>query len=251
MAVVIRARWTATTSAPPQRSLRRLPAPPHFARLPRIYRQEAEQTIPVFPLSAPNAPLPRRHPRLLKGLDLMARPCSVCSHVKCKTIDTALIAGESNRSVAKRHGLSEQAIRRHHSHIQRAVRLAAETDLAEHHMQLAGGLTEQLMQIRGKLATLTAMAEASGDYKGAMQGCRELCRALELAGRFAGEISDAQAPSCVTIFYKGDPPQDHWVDQHAPAGATRLFLPYNGRDYRMRDNDDRAGVADDPKGPDA
>ena len=39
--------------------------------------------------------------------------CSICLHIKRSEIEKALIAGESERSIAKRFGASASAIHRH------------------------------------------------------------------------------------------------------------------------------------------
>jgi hypothetical protein len=57
----------------------------------------------------------------------MPRKCTVCSYEQCAVIDKAIIAGESNRSIAKRHpGISESAIQRHRAHIKKAIAKAGE-----------------------------------------------------------------------------------------------------------------------------
>ena len=57
----------------------------------------------------------------------MPRKCTVCSYEQCAAIDRAIIAGESNRSIAKRHpGVSESAIQRHRAHIKKAIVRAGE-----------------------------------------------------------------------------------------------------------------------------
>jgi len=57
----------------------------------------------------------------------MPRKCTVCSYEQCAAIDKAIIAGETNRSVAKRFpGVSESAIHRHRAHIKKAVARAGE-----------------------------------------------------------------------------------------------------------------------------
>jgi len=57
----------------------------------------------------------------------MPRKCTVCSYEQCAAIDRAIIAGESNRSIAKRHPrVSESAIQRHRAHIKKAIVRAGE-----------------------------------------------------------------------------------------------------------------------------
>ena len=57
----------------------------------------------------------------------MPRKCTVCNYEQCVAIDRAIIAGETNRSIAKRFpGVSESAIQRHRAHIKQAVVRAGE-----------------------------------------------------------------------------------------------------------------------------
>jgi hypothetical protein len=46
----------------------------------------------------------------------MARPCSICIHDACETIDQALADGLSYRSIADVHGVSKSALLRHQQH---------------------------------------------------------------------------------------------------------------------------------------
>ena len=45
----------------------------------------------------------------------MAQKCTVCSHDKVSEIDTALLAGQSNRAISRLYRLSKDAVRRHKS----------------------------------------------------------------------------------------------------------------------------------------
>ncbi len=44
----------------------------------------------------------------------MARICTICSHKKCKQIEAAIAARESNRGIARTFRVSEDALQRHH-----------------------------------------------------------------------------------------------------------------------------------------
>ena len=46
----------------------------------------------------------------------MSRPCSICIHDACGTIDQALVAGLSYRAIADSHGVSKSALLRHQQH---------------------------------------------------------------------------------------------------------------------------------------
>ena len=46
----------------------------------------------------------------------MSRPCSICTHDACGTIDQDLADGQSYRTIAHNHGVSKSALLRHQQH---------------------------------------------------------------------------------------------------------------------------------------
>ena len=83
------------------------------------------------------------------------------------------------------------------------LRQAAEEEQKADELQLAGDLSDQLRQIRDRAASLLQKAETAGDNKTALSACRELCRCIELLGRFAGDLTEGGGATPVIIFYKG------------------------------------------------
>ena len=174
----------------------------------------------------------------------MARSCTICSHPRRRQIDLALIGGIPNRKVAAQFGLTEASVRRHlEFHVSAMLKQAAQGEKEADELQLAGDLSDQLRQIRDRAASLLRKAETAGDNKTALSACRELCRCIELLGRFAGDLTEGGGSAPVIVFYKGgEPPPPDWIDQQVLGHSgsvlalpeknarTVLIMPDNGRD---------------------
>ena len=52
------------------------------------------------------------------------RVCTACAHAQRKDIDAAVVAGEAKRGIARRFGLSPDAVERHVKHVAEMVRTA-------------------------------------------------------------------------------------------------------------------------------
>src|SRR5436190_12848813 len=55
----------------------------------------------------------------------LARTCTICHHHRRDTMDKALLRGEQLNSVARRHGVSDDALGRHRKHMQLVIAKAA------------------------------------------------------------------------------------------------------------------------------
>src|SRR2546421_11517148 len=64
----------------------------------------------------------------------MARTCTICVHHRRDSMDKALLRGEQLKSVARRYGVSDDALGRHRKHMQtvivKAAALVEQKDLA-------------------------------------------------------------------------------------------------------------------------
>jgi hypothetical protein len=172
----------------------------------------------------------------------MSRACTVCSHPRRKQIDIALVGGTSNRTVARHFGLSEPSVRRHlDAHVSASLKLAAQGEKEAEALDLAGDLASQVRQIRDRAASILQKVETAGDNKTGLAACRELCRCIELLGRFAGDLTEGGGSAPVIVFYRGrEPPPPGWIDQQVPGHTgsvvslpekrTVLLMPDNGRD---------------------
>ena len=127
----------------------------------------------------------------------MPRKCTVCSYEQCAAIDRAIIAGESNRSIAKRHpGVSESAIQRHRAHIRQAIIRAKDAEI------IAVGKTGYERFSELWILADEALRKAVGDRD--KQGWHQiLARYLELAHKLGMEERNAvvleRSPEWITL----------------------------------------------------
>ena len=114
----------------------------------------------------------------------MPRVCTICIHPDRPAIDTALIAGEAYRGIAKRYEASEAAMFRHREHLPATmVKAQAAGQVAK-----ADDLLEQLQALRNKAMALLLKAEAAGDYRTALAGIREARACIETLLEVEGEL---------------------------------------------------------------
>jgi hypothetical protein len=118
----------------------------------------------------------------------MGRACTVCMHQDRDVIDEALVTGTPRRELARRHRLSEGAVRRHHdAHVPetlaRAYASRWETVRAE-------SLLGRLDDLAHRTDVLLKKAEAAADLRSAPGLVRELRQTLETMARMTGELRD-------------------------------------------------------------
>ncbi len=117
----------------------------------------------------------------------MSRTCSICSHAQRADIDAALLAGEPERTIADRFGISKSALHRHRQHIAEAVQAqqaltAARLlrDLAELQVRALALLTKA-----EKLDDLRAAAQLIGQARGMIATAAGLLTMSDLEARIA------------------------------------------------------------------
>lgn len=116
----------------------------------------------------------------------MPLPCSICPHSARKEIDRGLIAGESIRGMAAKHGVSASAIRRHRdSHLRRALKRTVE----EARLDLdVDSLVAWAHALQMKTLSILERAEQLDDLTNARGLIQEARRNLELLGRLSGVL---------------------------------------------------------------
>ncbi len=117
----------------------------------------------------------------------MGRRCTVCTHPKRDEIDRALIAGEPYRDIARRYGLSKDALRRHREHIPKELARSREAEEVARADELLG----QVQELRDRALSILDKAERSKDLRTALQAIREARQCVELLAKLAGELSEA------------------------------------------------------------
>ena len=117
----------------------------------------------------------------------MGRICSICRHPDRLKIDSALIASEAHRSVAKRFNVSAPAVFRHQSaHLPAQMVKAKEvSEVAE-----ASALVKELRELTRKTAAILTRAMRQKDGDLALKAVGRLERQLELKARLLGQLEE-------------------------------------------------------------
>jgi transposase-like protein len=117
----------------------------------------------------------------------MPRPCTVCAHSDLDAIDAALVAGGSLRDIARRFGLSKDAVARHRDeHLPAALTEARDAEDAAR----ADDLLAQVRQLQVRAHRILDRAEQTGDLRTALGAIREARGNLELLAKLLGELND-------------------------------------------------------------
>lgn len=116
----------------------------------------------------------------------MPRACTICGHSERTAIDQEIATGGSIRGIARKRGLSEDALARHkNAHLPVAVTTAAvEARTAEN---LSATARIELLIAKG--LALCETAERSGKLQTAVSALGQLRGLFELLGRFTGELN--------------------------------------------------------------
>lgn len=117
----------------------------------------------------------------------MAQLCSCCNHPRRQDIDKAIVAGESNRSIARQFDVSKDAVARHRkAHIAPKVAKAAEA------RERVGA--DKLLEIMESLLSTSIGcirdARASGDNRTALTAVRETRETAKVLLEVAGELDN-------------------------------------------------------------
>lgn len=118
----------------------------------------------------------------------MAMKCSICNHLERSSIDKAILAGQSNRSIAAQYKVSQTAVQRHKAnHIPGHL---AEAKLAETVTQ-ADDLLAQTRSLLDQAQSITDEARAAGDLRTAITGIGKIKDILELLMKVTWELTKA------------------------------------------------------------
>ncbi len=114
--------------------------------------------------------------------------CTICNHPDRKAIESALVEGVGVRAIASRFvPLTRSSIQRHkEEHL--PARLAKAKEAKE--VTQADDLLAQARNIQRKATSLLLKAEAEGDFKTALAGCREVRGCVELLAKLMGELDE-------------------------------------------------------------
>lgn len=117
----------------------------------------------------------------------MARPCTCCTSPDALAIDTALMSCETLRNVAKRYGVSEDALRRHrkNGHCVEAAKRDLNADVS-----LPGGddLLSRVRLLEQRATSILNQAERNGSLGVALNAIREARSTIELLAKLVGDL---------------------------------------------------------------
>lgn len=115
------------------------------------------------------------------------RPCTVCQHAEAHPINIAIVQGESNRSVARSYGFSEQAVRRHRrQHLPELLVKAKEA--VDVHQAL--DVVQQLKAINGASLSILKEARDAREAGLVLRAVDRVHRQIELQARLLGDIKE-------------------------------------------------------------
>jgi hypothetical protein len=112
------------------------------------------------------------------------RTCTVCSHAKRKEIDGAILAGNSERSIAKRYGATSAAVHRH------KVKCAS-TALEKAAEEQTWTITGQMRDLCFRAARTLEKAEKSGKVRHVSVASREARETLMALAKLTGELDES------------------------------------------------------------
>ena len=117
----------------------------------------------------------------------MPRSCTICCHDRRADIDRALVVRQPFRAIARQHGVSKDALIRHHDdHLPASlVRAQRAREAAQ-----ADELLAQVLDLRDRAEAILDAAEEDENWPAATGAIREMRACLELLGKLAGQLRD-------------------------------------------------------------
>jgi len=110
--------------------------------------------------------------------------CSICCHPDRDSIDKAIIAGQSNRSVAKQYNVSDAAVQRHKAHIPSHLAKAKEAEIVTQ----ADDLLQDLQYLKSKAISLLERAEKESNLSAAASLIGQARQTVETLAEVRGEL---------------------------------------------------------------
>jgi DNA-binding transcriptional ArsR family regulator len=119
----------------------------------------------------------------------MTRVCTICSHQKRDEIERILVdRSESYRDIARRFGVSKDAVSRHVNQGHIAERLLKARD--EEDVRAALNVTQQLKTINAVAVGILREARDGGDPGTALRAIDRIHRQLELQAKLLGDLDE-------------------------------------------------------------
>ena len=120
----------------------------------------------------------------------MGRVCTICSHEQRFAIEELLATRQSTyRGIARKYGVSEDAVSRHvkAGHVSQLLALAADAERAAQ----ADTLLDRIEALHSRTMTILEAVEGTDEHGTALAAIREARRNLELVGEVTRELDRA------------------------------------------------------------
>ncbi len=117
----------------------------------------------------------------------MGATCTICAHPEREGIDRDIVAGISQRTIARRWCVSRDAVQRH---AVRHLSPALAAMQAEHEVEAAATLLRRTEHLIERTERLLQAAEQDGKVSAALAAVAQLRGLLELLGKVTGELKD-------------------------------------------------------------
>ena len=120
----------------------------------------------------------------------MGRVCTICSHEQRFAIEELLATRQSTyRGIARKYGVSEDAVSRHvkAGHVSQLLALAADAERAAQ----ADSLLDRIEALHSRTLAILEAVEGTDEHGTALAAIREARRNLELVGEVSRELDRA------------------------------------------------------------
>jgi hypothetical protein len=120
----------------------------------------------------------------------LGRVCTICSHEQRFAIEELLATRQSTyRGIARKYGVSEDAVSRHvkAGHVSHLLALAADAERAA----AADGLLDRIEALHSRTMAILEAVEGTDEHSTALAAIREARRNLELVGEVTRELDRA------------------------------------------------------------
>ena len=120
----------------------------------------------------------------------MGRVCTICSHEQRFAIEELLATRQSTyRGIARKYGVSEDAVSRHvkAGHVSQLLALAADAERAAR----ADSLLDRIEALHSRTLAILEAVEGTDEHGTALAAIREARRNLELVGEVSQELDRA------------------------------------------------------------
>src|SRR6516164_9290009 len=176
--------------------------------------------------------------------------CTICNHPSRPQIDLAIATGLSKRAVARRFGVSNDAVWRHRqAHLTAEMRAALATKLLRREgdmrrilLEEGTGVVEALKAIRGPLFGLFLVAIDTGDSKAAAALAARLHESLALAAKLTGELAPHAGVSAASRRANPRPRGSSRGASRGRSGFPTSGIAGGRRDGRPRDEGHRGAT---------